>query len=99
MRIPPFPSRSARASSRRSAATETTDNLKLSEWLHARTEADPVTTVLGPFAWDERGLPLNRPFLEAQWQDGELRFVYPTDEFEGVAALDLSEARMVAAYL
>ena len=66
---------------------ETTDNVKLSEWLHARTEADPVTTVLGPFAWDERGLPLNRPFLEAQWQDGELRFVYPTDEFEGVATL------------
>jgi branched-chain amino acid transport system substrate-binding protein len=65
----------------------TTDNVKLSEWLHARTEADAVRTVLGPFAWDERGLPVGRPFLEAQWQGGELKFVYPTDEFEGVSPL------------
>ena len=68
-------------------ATETTDNVKLSEWLHARTKEDPVKTVLGPFAWDERGLPIERPFLEAQWQGGELKFVFPTDEFEGVADL------------
>jgi branched-chain amino acid transport system substrate-binding protein len=66
---------------------ETTDNLKLSEWLHARTKEDPVRTVLGPFAWDERGLPIDRSLLMAQWQDGELKFVYPTDEFEGVAPL------------
>ena len=68
-------------------ATETTDNVKLSEWLHARTKEDPVKTVLGPFSWDERGLPIDRPFLEAQWQGGELKFVYPTNEFEGVADL------------
>ena len=68
-------------------ATGTTDNLKLSEWMHARTKADPVRTVLGPFAWDERGLPTDRPFLMAQWQDGKLNFIYPTDEFEGVSKL------------
>ncbi|MDQ3560261.1 MAG: amino acid ABC transporter substrate-binding protein [Pseudomonadota bacterium] len=64
-----------------------TDNLKLSEWMHARTEAEPVRTVLGAFHWDERGLPIERPFLEAQWQGGALKFVYPTDEFAGVAPL------------
>ncbi|MYZ49375.1 branched-chain amino acid ABC transporter substrate-binding protein [Rhizobiales bacterium L72] len=68
-------------------ATGSTDNRKLSEWLHARTKEDPVRTVLGPFNWDERGLPKGRPFLEAQWQGGVLKFVYPTDEFEGVAPL------------
>ncbi len=68
-------------------ATETTDNLKLSEWMHARTKEDPVRTVLGPFYWDERGLPPDRTVLIAQWQDGDLKFVYPTDEFEGVADL------------
>jgi branched-chain amino acid transport system substrate-binding protein len=66
---------------------ETTDNLKLSEWLHARTKEDPVRTVLGPFAWDERGLPIDRSLLMAQWQGGELKFVYPTDEFEGVSPI------------
>jgi branched-chain amino acid transport system substrate-binding protein len=66
----------------------TTDNAKLGEWLHARTKDDPVKTVLGPFAWDERGLPIERPFLVAQWQGGELKFIYPTNEFEGVAKLE-----------
>jgi branched-chain amino acid transport system substrate-binding protein len=66
----------------------TTDNAKMSEWLHARTKADPVKTVLGPFSWDERGVPVDRSVLEAQWQGGALKFVYPTDEFEGVAKLE-----------
>lgn len=68
-------------------ATGTTDNAKLSEWLHSRTKADPVQTVLGPFAWDERGLPIDRPFIMAQWQSGKLNFIYPTGEFEGVAPI------------
>jgi branched-chain amino acid transport system substrate-binding protein len=68
-------------------ATGTTDNLKLSEWLHARTKEDPVQTVLGPFYWDERGLPPDRNVLIAQWQSDGLKFVYPTNEFEGVADL------------
>ncbi|ADZ69473.1 amino acid ABC transporter substrate-binding protein [Polymorphum gilvum] len=66
-------------------AIGTTDNAKLSEWMHARTKAEPVRTILGPFAWDERGLPIDRPFLMAQWQAGKLNFIYPTDEFAGVA--------------
>jgi branched-chain amino acid transport system substrate-binding protein len=66
----------------------TTDNLKISEWLHARTKEEPVKTVLGPFSWDERGLPVERSPLMAQWQGGELKFVYPTDEFEGVSTLE-----------
>ncbi len=64
-----------------------TDNAAMKAWLNARTKDDPVRTVLGPFAWDERGLPLERPFLMAQWQDGELKFIYPTDEFEGVTPI------------
>ena len=66
----------------------TTDNGKMAEWLHARTKSDPVRTVLGPFAWDERGLPKNRPFLVEQWQHGQLKFIYPTDEFEDVAKIE-----------
>lgn len=65
----------------------TTDNAALSEWLHARTAEEPVKTITGPFNWDERGLPVGKSFLMTQWQDGELKFVYPLDEFEGVSDL------------
>ncbi|MCB9076272.1 MAG: ABC transporter substrate-binding protein [Anaerolineaceae bacterium] len=63
----------------------TTDNQVLAEWLHARTEEDPVRTILGPFHWDARGLAIDKPYLMTQWQNGELKFVYPLDEFEGVS--------------
>ena len=46
-----------------------------------------MQTILGPFHWDERGLPVDRTFLIAQWQEDGLKFVYPTDEFEGVSEL------------
>lgn len=59
-----------------------TDNAKMGEWLSARTQDDPVQTILGRFSWDDKGLPVDKPFLVAQWQGGELKFVYPTDEFE-----------------
>ena len=62
-----------------------TDNAAMGAWLHARTREEPVRTVLGRFSWDARGLPDDKPFLMTQWQGGQLRFVYPTDEFEGVA--------------
>ncbi|MBV6656637.1 MAG: amino acid ABC transporter substrate-binding protein [Devosiaceae bacterium] len=63
-----------------------TDNAAMGEWLGARTQDDPVETVLGSFSWDETGLPENKPFLMTQWQnDGELNFIYPTDAFDGVA--------------
>ena len=64
-----------------------TDNDAMSAWLKARTTDDPVRTILGRFAWDERGLPKDKPFLMSQWNDGELQFVYPTDEFEGVQSM------------
>lgn len=60
----------------------TTDNEKMGEWLYARTKDDPVKTILGKFSWHENGLPVDKPFLVAQWNGGELQFVYPTDEFE-----------------
>ena len=63
------------------------DNAKIKEWLRARTKEEPVKTVLGEFHWDERGLPIDKNFLLVQWQDGELKLIYPTDEFEGVADL------------
>jgi branched-chain amino acid transport system substrate-binding protein len=65
----------------------TTDNAALRDWLRARTAEEPVETILGPFHWDERGLPEGKSFLMTQWQDGELKFVYPLDEFEGVSDL------------
>lgn len=63
----------------------TTDNAAVIEWLHARTNEEPVKTITGPFHWDERGLAIDKPYLMTQWQNGELKFVYPTDEFEGVS--------------
>ena len=65
----------------------TTDNAAMGQWLSERTPEDPVRTILGRFAWDERGLPVNKPFLIAQWNGGELQFVYPTDEFDEVSPL------------
>lgn len=62
-----------------------TDNAKMNAWLKARTNDDPVRTVLGRFAWDKVGLPVDKPFIMTQWQGGELKFVYPTDEFDGVS--------------
>lgn len=64
-----------------------TDNDAMAAWLKARTSDDPVRTILGRFAWDDRGLPKGKPFLMSQWNDGELQFVYPTDEFEGVQGM------------
>ena len=47
----------------------------------------PVKTILGDFHWDERGLPRGKPFLITQWQDGELKFVYPVGQFPGTSPL------------
>jgi len=63
------------------------DNAAMQTWLHDRTEADPVTTVLGPFYWDERGLPIDRSHIMVQWQDSELFFVYPVGLFPGTVDL------------
>jgi branched-chain amino acid transport system substrate-binding protein len=69
------------------AATESTDNTVLRDWLASRTADDPVKTVLGDFVWDEKGLPLDKPFLITQWQNGELKFVYPVGDFPGTVDL------------
>lgn len=68
-------------------ATGGTDNAALSEWMHSRTDDEPVSTIMGDYVWDEAGLPQGRAFLVNQWQDGELKFVYPVGEFEGTADL------------
>jgi branched-chain amino acid transport system substrate-binding protein len=65
-------------------ATGTTDNAELRTWLRERTADDPVRTIMGDFYWDDRGLPEDRDVLLTQWQEGELRFIYPTGEFDAV---------------
>ena len=61
----------------------TTDNAALIEWLHGRSEDDPVETIMGDFSWDDRGLPTGRDYLVVQWQEGTLEFVFPVGEFPG----------------
>lgn len=68
-------------------ATGTTDNTALRDWLASRSEDDPVRTIQGNYYWDERGLPQGRHYLLTQWQDEELEFIYPRDEFPGVVDL------------
>lgn len=68
-------------------ATNSSDNAVLRDWLAARTAEDPVKTVLGDLHWDEKGLPLDKPFLITQWQNGELKFVYPIGQFPGTSDL------------
>jgi branched-chain amino acid transport system substrate-binding protein len=63
------------------------DQVAMKDWLHARTAADPVRTVLGNFYWDEKGLPIDRNYLLTQWQDGELKLVFPVGEFPGTVDL------------
>ena len=63
------------------------DHAAMQQWLHDRTPTDPVSTVLGPFVWDERGLPLDRSLIMTQWQDEVLEFVFPVGEFPGVVDL------------
>jgi branched-chain amino acid transport system substrate-binding protein len=68
-------------------AVGSTDNQMLRDWLAARTADEPVKTILGDFHWDERGLPEGKPFLITQWQDGDLKFVYPVGQFPGTSSL------------
>lgn len=68
-------------------ATGSTDNDVLRDWLAGRTAEAPVRTILGDFHWDERGLPLGKPFLITQWQGQDLKFVYPVGQFSGTTPL------------
>ncbi|HSK05902.1 MAG TPA: amino acid ABC transporter substrate-binding protein [Acidimicrobiia bacterium] len=65
----------------------TTDNAAIADWLRSRTADDPVTTVLGEFHWDEKGLPIDRDYNLTQWQDGDLNFIFPVGEFPGTTDL------------
>jgi len=69
------------------SATGSTDNTVLRDWLASRTASDPVKTILGDFHWDEKGLPSGKSFLLTQWQDGDLKFVYPVGQFPGTSPL------------
>ena len=62
-------------------ATGSVDNTAIINWLRDRTADNPVKTVMGAFNWDQYGLPIGKSFLMVQWQGGELKFVYPTNEF------------------
>jgi len=68
-------------------ATNSTDNNVIRDWLASRTAEEPVKTILGDFHWDERGLPVDKPFIMVQWQGGELKFVYPQNAFPGIVDL------------
>jgi branched-chain amino acid transport system substrate-binding protein len=62
--------------------TKSLDNTKLRDWLDERSEDDPVKTIQGPYHFDDKNLTAGRDVLLLQWQDGELKHVYPaTDEF------------------
>ena len=60
--------------------TKTLDNTKLRDWLADRTTADPVKTIQGGYQFDDKGLTKDRDVLLLQWQDGELKHVFPTGE-------------------
>lgn len=68
-------------------ATGSTDNTGLRDWLAARTADDPVLTIQGDYYWDDKGLTAGRDVLLLQWQDGELKFIFPVGEFPGTADL------------
>jgi len=58
--------------------TQSLDNEVMREYMAARTEDDPIETILGPFWWDENGLP-HRDFPYVQWVDDKLELVWPPD--------------------
>jgi branched-chain amino acid transport system substrate-binding protein len=64
-------------------AVGSTDNRAIRDWLASRTKDNPVKTIMGDFYWDERGLPIGRSHLITQWQNGELKLIFPVGEFPG----------------
>jgi branched-chain amino acid transport system substrate-binding protein len=50
------------------------DQAAIAEWLHA----NPVPTVSGTLAWDERGVPKSSLLL-VQWQKGQIEVVAPAE--------------------
>lgn len=60
-------------------AVGSTDNVAIRDWLTSRTDENPVRTILGDFHWDERGLPVGRDYVVLQWQNAELKAIFPFD--------------------
>lgn len=68
--------------------TGTTDNVEIKEWLDERTADDPIPTIQGDYYFDEDRLTADRDVLLLQWQDGELRHVFPPgDEYPNQAKI------------
>ena len=68
--------------------TETLDNVEIKEWLDERTAEDPIPTIQGDYYFDEDGLTAERDVLLLQWQDGELKHIFPPgEEYPGEAKI------------
>jgi branched-chain amino acid transport system substrate-binding protein len=66
----------------------TVDNTEIKTWLDERTAEDPIPTIQGDYFFDEDGLTAERDVLLLQWQDGELRHVFPPgDEYPNQAKI------------
>lgn len=66
----------------------TTDNAEIKTWLDERTADDPIPTIQGDYYFDEDGLTADRDVLLLQWQDGELKHVFPPgDEYPNQAKI------------
>ena len=62
--------------------TESLDNTEIRDWLAERTVDNPVKTIQGGYQFDDKNLTAERDVLLLQWQDGELKHVFPTgDEY------------------
>jgi branched-chain amino acid transport system substrate-binding protein len=69
-------------------ATGGTDNTKIRDWLHERTADDPVKTVQGDYYWDDIGLTAGRDVLLLQWQNGQLKPIFPVgSEYPGTVKI------------
>ncbi|MCD6013941.1 MAG: branched-chain amino acid transporter substrate-binding protein [Solirubrobacterales bacterium] len=58
----------------------TIDNTEIKTWLDERTAEDPIPTIQGDYFFDEDGLTAERDVLLRQWQDGELKHIFPQGE-------------------
>jgi branched-chain amino acid transport system substrate-binding protein len=63
-------------------AIGSTDNVELQEWMASRTAQNPIRTIQGDYHFDEKGLTADRDLLLLQWQDEQLKFIFPIgDEY------------------
>lgn len=60
-------------------ATKSLDNTKIRDWLASRTADDPDKTIQGDYHFTDTGLTADRDVILLQWQDGQLKPIYPDD--------------------